>query len=236
MWNEIRRASGGSRGPQHSSLAGQHRRKQGHGEEAQAVLEILVIFPVLLLFFLGSVDFARFMYYSGALQSAARVGAEAASNHCPYAGTACGQSGTAVSDTFVIWATYCEAATAVNLNLGQYPIGQPNTTPSALHAYKSTTISPCTPDDTSKTWTPTCNTGSSCANCTNDICVAPSTRASSTQVSVSVGYDFRPITPLMDRFFSNQQCWLVSDTPAPLANDPSSNNHTLSARALGGVY
>jgi hypothetical protein len=210
--------------------------KRGHGEEAQAVLEILIIFPVLLFFFLGTVDLVRFMYYAGAIQSAARVGAEAASNHCPYAGAACGQSGTAVSDTFVIWSTYCEAATSVNLNLGQYPIGQPNTTPSAVQAYQSTTISPCTADDTRKTWTPTCNNGSSCANCINDICVAPTTRSSSTQVSVSLGYDFRPITPLMDRFFSDQQCWLATDTPAPLGSDPASNKHTLCARAVGGVY
>jgi hypothetical protein len=54
MWNEIRPGSGGRRGPQHSSLSGQHRGKQGHGEEAQAVLEILIVFPALLFFFLGT--------------------------------------------------------------------------------------------------------------------------------------------------------------------------------------
>lgn len=211
-------------------------RQRGHGEEAQAVLELLIVVPVLLYCFLGVIDLSRFLYYAGALQSAARVGAESASNHCPYAGAACGESGTAVGDTFVIWATYCEAATAVNLNLGQYPIGQPNTTPSANQAYRSTTISPCTADDTSKNWTPSCNNGSSCANCMTDICVAPSARSSSTELTVSVGYDFRPITPLMDRFFSNQQCWLATDTPAPTVSDPASNAHTLCARAAGGVY
>src|SRR5947209_20220096 len=109
MWNQVCRACGRGRGMRFSAVSARKRGKQGHGEEAQAVLEILIIVPVLLYFFLGTVDFCRFLYYANAIQSAARVGAEAASNHCPYAGTACGQSGTAVSDTFVIWATYCEA-------------------------------------------------------------------------------------------------------------------------------
>jgi hypothetical protein len=217
------------------------RRRNRNGEEAQALIEFALFATVLLYFFLGTVDFARFLYYDNAIRSAARVGAEAASNHCPYAKSSCGSNGTVVSDNYVIWATYCEAATYVNLNLGQYTIGQANTQSVGTAGYNKGTgmISQCNPDDTTanaSTWAPTCASGASCANCTTDVCVAPTTRVSGTALTVSVGYDFKPITPLLSQFFPVQQCWSTSDSPAPTATDLITSQHTLCAKAAGQVY
>lgn len=212
------------------------RRRNGHGEEAQAIVEFAIIITILLLFFLGTVDFARFIYYSDAVRSAARVGAEVATNHCPFASYGCGSvdQGTAVPDTYVVWAAYCEASSAVNLNLGQYSIGAANTSPVSTSAYAGQ--SPCKPG-TSSSWAPTCNAaaGATCASCSTDICVAPASRTRGTVVSVSVGYDFRPIMPLMSQFFSTQQCWHTSDSPSPSQDDPTSNGHTLCATSTGQV-
>jgi hypothetical protein len=215
------------------------RRGDRNGEQAQALIEFALFAIVLLYFFLGTVDLGRFLYYDNAIRSAARVGAGVASNHCAYAGYACGttSNAVAVSDNFVMWSTYCEASSYVNLNLGQYPLGQANTMSTGTQAYVANgSFGPCAPNDSSKTWTPTCAGGASCSNCSNDICIAPSARSSGTDVSVSVGYDFQPITPLMSSFFSSRQCWLTSDSPAPSASDSTSNNHTLCARSVGKVY
>lgn len=223
------------------------RRTDIRGEEAQGLVEFAIMAMVLIFFFLGTVDFARFIYYSNALSSAARVGAEVASNHCAYSDYSCGttNNGTYVTDNFVMWATYCEAQSTVNLNLGQYSVGAPNTSPVSTSAYTTTTSSdgkttyqPCQPNPSSTTWTPACNTsaGATCTPCTNDICVAPTTRSSSSSVSVSVGYDFQPITPLMSQFFTTRQCWTTSDSPTPSQSDSTSNKHTLCARAVGKVY
>jgi Flp pilus assembly protein TadG len=208
------------------------------------MVEFAIIAMVLLFFFLGTIDFARFMYYSDAISSAARVGAEVATNHCAYENYGCGTVSTGktyVTDNYVMWATYCEAQTSVNLNLGQYPVGAANTTSVSTSAYANNgsqkTLGPCIPDDTSSNWAPTCANGASCTTaCTHDICVAPTTRSSSGLVSVSVGYDFEPITPLMNQFFPTRQCWHTSDSPAPSQDDPTSNNHTLCARAVGRVF
>lgn len=219
------------------------RRTDIRGEEAQGVIEFALMAMVLMYFFLGTVDFARFIYYSDALTSAARVGAEVASNHCAYEDYGCGttNNGTYVTDNFVMWATYCEAQSTVNLNLGQYTVGAPNTSPVTTSPYANngskSTLGPCQADDTSSSWTPTCANGAACTTpCTHDICVAPATRSSGTLISVSVGYDFQPITPLMGQFFSAKQCWATTDSPAPSQSDPSSNKHTLCAKAVGKVY
>lgn len=212
------------------------RRSTIHGEEAQGLIEFALLSVVLLYFFLGTVDFGRFLYYASAIRSSAEVGAELASNHCAYQAYSCGttDSGNAVTDNFVVWATYCEAAPAVNLNLGQYTLGQQSVTTPAYVANSS--IGPCAPNDASASWTPTCATGATCAPCSADICVAPATRTSGVQVSVMVGYDFQPITPFIATFFSPVQCWQSTDSPAPSQSDSLSNNHTLCAKAVGQVY
>src|SRR5579872_2268444 len=80
-----------------------------HDEDAQGVVEFALVSVVLLWLFLGTVDFARFLYYDVGITSAARVGAETAINHCPFASSNCGVSPTVVPDTLVLWRTYCEA-------------------------------------------------------------------------------------------------------------------------------
>src|SRR5689334_14504446 len=101
------------------------KKRGGHGEDAQALVEFALVSIVLLLMLLGTIDLGRFIYYTNAVTSAARVGAAVATNHCPFAGSAqtCGTAASAVSDTYIMWATYCEAQPAINLNLGQYSVG-----------------------------------------------------------------------------------------------------------------
>jgi hypothetical protein len=159
-----------------------------HDENAQGVIEFALVSTVLMLLFLGTVDYARFLYYDVAITSAARVGAETAINHCPFASSNCGVTPTAVSDTLVLWTAYCEATPSPKLH-PQYN-GCEN--------------------GTSSTWTPTCV--GTCTNCAQDVCVSPSTRSSGTQVTVSVGYSFEPFTPLMGAFFSDVSCFAGDDT------------------------
>jgi Flp pilus assembly protein TadG len=183
-----------------------------HDEKAQGVVEFALIASVLVLLFVGTVDFARFLYYDTAIKSAARVGAEMASNHCLHAGPCAdiNTSKTATADAYVLWSTYCEASPYLSLS-PSYPS--------------------CTPG-TAYNWVPTCGS-LGCTACTNDICVSPSTRQSGTQVTVSVGYKFHPISFLLDWIFSTQQCW-TSAGGAPL-DDSTSNGHTLCASSVGKV-
>lgn len=182
------------------------------GEEAQGVLEFAFIATILMLMFLGTVDFARFMYYQTAITSAARVGAETASNHCPFAAQACGTTSTPVSDTLVLWDTYCEAVPAPKLH-PQYSSCEPNGT---------------------NGWTPICV--GTCTNCAQDMCVTPASRTQGTQVMVSIGWNFRPFTPLMNLFFTDTSCWsAVTVNGVQYQDDPSSNHHTICAHAVGRV-
>src|SRR5579872_6827705 len=80
-------------------------RRRVRDENAQGLVEFAIVAMVLLLLFLGAVDYGRFLYYRAANQSAARVGAETASNHCPVSGSTCGTTTTATSDAFVQWQT-----------------------------------------------------------------------------------------------------------------------------------
>lgn len=175
-------------------------------ERAQGVIEFAFIVTVLMLLFLGTVDYARFLYYDSAITSAARVGAETASNHCPFAASSCGTTSSPTSDTFVLWSTYCEANPSVTL--------QP--------AYST-----CD-QGTTGSWSPSCGAGS-CSPCISDICVSPSdsSRSSGSTVSVTVGYMFHPLSFFLDWAFQEQSCF-AGDTV-------STNHHTLCATSSGRV-
>lgn len=172
-------------------------------ESAQGVVEFAILISMLFIIFLGTVDFARFLYFQQGITSAARVGAETASNHCAFASTLCAQSFTPISDDLVEWKTYCEATPYAKL--------QP--------AYAS-----CTPGTTSS-WTPTCS--GTCSPCAQDICVSPSTRSSGTEVTVTVGYSFKPLTLLISPFFPDRSCFT--------GDSASANHHTICASATGRV-
>lgn len=174
-------------------------------ESAQGLIEFALILTVLMVLFLGAVDYSRFLYYDQALQSSARVGAETASNHCAYASSSCGQTLVATSDTYVLWSTYCEAAPYIKATPG---------------------YTTCIPGS-GTSWTPTC-AQSSCTNCLNDICVSPSSRASGTQVTVAMGWSFKPISFYMSQFFSDTSCFTGDST--------SVNHHTICASAVGKVF
>jgi hypothetical protein len=184
-----------------------------HDEAAQGVIEFAIVASVLVLLFVGTVDFARFLYYDTAINSAARVGAEMASNHCWAAGPCSdpNNGSTATADAYVLWSTYCEASPYLSL------------TPSYSGG--------CTAGQ-SASWVPSCGS-LGCTPCTNDICVYPGTRNKGVQVTVSVGYKFHPITFLLDWIFSTQQCWTASGGAS--TDDSTSNGHTLCATSVGRV-
>jgi Flp pilus assembly protein TadG len=177
--------------------------KATRDESAQGLVEFALVASVLFLVFLGTVDFARFLYYQTAIQSAARVGAESASNHCAFFSSTCELTMTPTSDTLVLWETYCEA----------------NPNPALSPAFTSCTAG------TSSTWTPTCS--GTCTNCSTDICVSPSSRTTGTEVTVTVGYSFKPFTLLISPFFTEHACYSGDST--------SSNHHTICAQSVGRV-
>ncbi len=176
-------------------------------ESAQGLIEFALILTVLMVLFLGAVDYSRFLYYDQALQSAARVGAETASNHCPYASSTCGRTLEASSDSYVLWSTYCEAAPYI----------------------KATPSFPNCVAGSAPSWIPTPSCAQSpCGNCLNDICVSPSVRSSGTQVTVAMGWSFKPISFLMSQFFSDTSCFPKDVTTV--------NHHTICASAVGRVF
>jgi hypothetical protein len=174
-----------------------------HDEQAQGVIEFALIATVLMLLFLGTVDYARFLYYDVAITSAARIGAETASNHCAFASSACETTDTPVTDTLIMWNAYCEATPA--------PLLVPHYSGCAASA--------------SSTWTPTCV--GTCTNCAEDMCVSPESRTNGTQVTISVGYSFKPFSPWMLPFFSDVSCYTGDTT--------STNHHTICAKSVGKV-
>ena len=182
-------------------------------ERAQGVVEFAFIITVLMLLFLGTVDYARFLYYDTAIRSAARVGAEYATNHCTNE-TNCPDplsAQNAVTDPYILWATYCEANPYVSL--------QPS-------------YSSCTPG-TDVSWAPSCAV-LACQSCTNDICVYPATRKPGDSVTVSVGYTFHPIAFMLDWIFTAGQCWTAAGG-ASQDDSIATNGHTLCATSVGRV-
>lgn len=190
-----------------------------HDERAQGVIEFALIVSVLMLLFLGTVDYARFLYYNTAVTNAARVGAELAGNHCVNE-TICADPNTAsttvTGDNYVLWAAYCEASPYVAL------------TPS---------FSSCDNSGKLASWSPSCSSGCSGglgSSCTNDICANPASRSQGTQVSVTVGYKFHPIAFLLDWVFTEHQCWTTGGG-ASSDDNISQNHHTLCATSTGKV-
>jgi hypothetical protein len=175
------------------------------GERAQGVVEFGFVITIVALLFMGTLDYARFLYFDTAIRSAARVGAEAASNHCAFASTNCNLNPLAITDTLIMWNTSCEAMPS--------PILRPHYTACEASGGVS--------------YAPSCVTGDSCTGCSEDICVSPSARIKGTQVTVTVGYSFKPYTLLMAPFFPDTSCF-AGDTA-------STNHHTICASSVGRV-
>jgi Flp pilus assembly protein TadG len=179
------------------------------GEHAQSLIEFACVAPILLLIFLGITDYSRFMYFNQTIASAARDGGDTAINHCAYHAT-CGMTDTPVGDDFIVQAVYCDASPHVQLQ------PQASTCASCL----TTTCN-----------SPTSICGAACLAqiCVKDICIAPlgATRANGVDVTVTVGYSWKPITPLMNIYFPDKSCWVA---------DPLTNHHTLCASVTGSVY
>jgi hypothetical protein len=151
-------------------------------------MEFAVLSMTAIWIFLGIVDFGRFMYFDTALRSAARVGAEVASDHCPFYDVNCseGADQSAVADKYVLWATSCEATPNMTL-YPNYTSCPPGSNP------------PCV---------------STCVNCTRDICVTPpdGSRSEHSTVTVTVGYSFKPINFIINAFFPEQSCYSGDST------------------------
>src|SRR6266567_8284067 len=77
-------------------------------ESAQGMIEFAFMIMFLMLLFLGSVDYGRFLYYDLGISSAARVAATTASNHC-VSRQNCGDYSTGSGDAWVIQSAYCES-------------------------------------------------------------------------------------------------------------------------------
>jgi hypothetical protein len=190
-----------------------------HDEHAQGVIEFAVILMTLMVLFLGTVDFSRFLYYQTAIQSAARAGAGTAGKQCVSIDASCGTP----SSDYLLQATVCEAQPYVTLQ-----------TATAI-----TSCNPCGPKSTA------CSTGpcgaSGCQACPSqgqDVCVSQDTACTAgstahTCFKISVGFNFQPISFLLNTghwLFSDRSCWGVLPDPG---SDPIANGHTLCAAAEG---
>jgi hypothetical protein len=156
-------------------------------ERAQGLIEFALISTALLLLFAGTVDFSRFMYYSTAINSAARVGASLGTNAC-LTPELCGRT-VLPTDSYVMQAASCEAKPYVSL--------QPQI--SCDTCITSTCTTPCDPS----------SCPSPCA--AEDICVQRSlpsgAPADGQTVIVTVGYHFDFISPILGQFFPNVACF-----------------------------
>ena len=204
------------------SLSGFH-----HGERAQGVIEFGVIATVMMLIFLGTVDFARFMYYGTAIRNAANTAAQVETTGCVN-GQVCGNLYVSTTDDFAEQAAVCEGRPYVSLL--PYPTASSWDFCNACLQSGVTCNSndPCL--DPGGTTTNVCGAG-----CTQDVCICragtcPATGipAHADLVTVSVGYKFTPFSPLINKFFPRRQCWSGDST--------ASNGHTLCAMATGRVY
>jgi hypothetical protein len=184
-----------------------------HDERAQGVVEFAIILMALMLMFLGTVDFSRFLYYQTAIQSAARAGAGASVKQCVSIDASCGTP----SNDYVLQATVCEAQPFVALQAAS-PIVSCN---------------PCGPKSTACPNGP-CGTAGcqACPTQGQDVCVSQDTSSSSCSTAhpcfkVNVGFNFQPIS-----FFLTAGNWLYPARSC-WGSDPTSNGHTLCASAEG---
>jgi TadE-like protein len=189
------------------------RRPFKNGEEAQALVEFAILGLVLIFIFSGVVDFSRFMYYSSAISSSSRVAAELAGNPCETS-FICGRVSTteAISDDFILQAAHCEATPYLNVK----PAVDCSTCVQSFCASGD----PCPV---------------TCSPCSFDVCIARNptgTPVSGQDVTVWVGYNFVPFTPIMNKFFPNQQCWKTGDG-APSTDGTA---HTVCTKAVGRVF
>jgi TadE-like protein len=181
-------------------------------ENAQGLIEFAILGTMLMLLFLGTVDFARFMYYTTAIASSARVGAEVGINPCPMRDV-CGhtiQYQSQIND-FVMQAATCEDTPYVSL--------RPSISCTACLTATCAGDTPC---------------ATTCTPCTQDVCVerfdssgnsvAVGSPAKGQSLTVDVGYNFVPITLLINNFFPASACYPGDVTP-----------HTLCAKATGRV-
>jgi TadE-like protein len=179
-------------------------------EEAQGVIEFAIIATALLLMFLGTVDFSRFMYYDTAITSAARVGASLGTEAC-FTPLLCGRSDVA-NDDFIMQAATCEAAPFVTLQ-PQIDCNKCITGP----CDEPSTVSSCAGQDICVQRTPafTDPKGVCTVNCPNR----------GQTVIVTVGYHFNFVSPIVGEFFPNKVCF-TGDTLS----------HNLCASSTGLVF
>lgn len=98
-------------------------------EAGGALVELALVLPVLILVFVGTVDFGRVFYTSQSLTNAARAGAQYGSATPARSGDFAGMEATAVAATNTPGVTaqatrLCQCATDAGVF---YPTGPPNT-------------------------------------------------------------------------------------------------------------
>jgi Flp pilus assembly protein TadG len=187
-------------------------------EEAQGLIEFALLLTALSLIFVGVVDYSRFMYYQTSIQSAARVGAETASNNC-YRLTGCTNLSQSTINSGIMQATECETSGASRLTWS----------PSIDCSNQSS--DPCANCTTTTNWCSSTSLepgGNVCVQRFAADCTTTQSTATVTDgqcVKITVGYNFHPISLLVGNIFSKHACW-TGDT----------FKHQLCATAVGTVY
>jgi Flp pilus assembly protein TadG len=203
-------------------------------ERAQGVVEFALIATILMMLFLGTVDYARFLYYGTAIRNAAQSGAQMEATGCTNRIT-CGRLHVASADDLSLQAAVCAPKPYVNLQPYPTSASWEFCAACVTSTYTCYRNDPCYPTSTS---TNVCSS----SMCTLDVCVCrkattagavlqcpnSANPAHGDVVQVSVGYAFSPISPLMKSFFSTRSCYP--------GDNASSNQHTLCATAVGRVY
>ena len=190
-------------------------------EEAQGLIEFALLLTALSLIFVGVVDYSRFMYYQTSIQSAARVGAEVASNNC-YRASGCTNLSQVTINSGIMQATECETSGAARLSWNPSIVCSNQSSDPCLSCTNSANWCSSTSNDPGgnvciqryASGTPECTTA-----------VSTATVASGQCVKVIVGYNFHPLSLAVGRFFPKTACW-----------SGDSFGHQLCATAVGTVY
>jgi len=170
----------------------------GLGQAGQAMVEFVLVAPILFLVLLGIVDFGRAIAYNNEVTNAAREGARVAilaSNPC---NTIIANSQGNCSTTSGTGVTVCQAIQ------NEAPlVGAPGASQwASCSDGNQNPVPPCTSNCTSYSNKAYVATDSS-ASCTTPGSLSTPRRAGHNAIKVTVVYYFRPLTALLTPFFNN---------------------------------
>jgi len=168
----------------------------GLGQAGQAMVELVLVAPILFLVLLGIVDFGRAIAYDNEVTNAAREGARVAilaSNPC---NTIIANSHGDCSTTSGTGVTVCQAIQ------NEAPLVGASQWASCVDGIQIKPFPPCTTNCTSYSNKAYVETDSS-ASCTTPGSLSTPRQAGHNAIKVTVVYYFRPLTALLTPFFNN---------------------------------